>query len=59
METDAEQEASMLYETSDENGVSNDVDDSGTGAAMALLAALLAFVAAVAVVILRHLLFQA
>lgn len=34
-------------------------DDSGTGAAMALLVALLTFLVAVAFVILRHVLFQA
>ena len=59
METDAEQEMPVPYETGDESGALDEVDDSGTGAAVALLVALLTFVAVVALVILRHLLFQA
>lgn len=59
METDAEQDMSVPYETGDEGAVADEGDDSGTGAAVALLVAFLAFVAAVALVILRHLLFQA
>jgi len=42
-----------------EDPVADDVDDGGTRAAVALLIALLAFLGAVALVLLRHILFQA
>jgi len=42
-----------------EDPIADDIDDSGTRAAVALLIALLAFLAAVALVLLRHMLFQA
>ena len=59
METDAENA------TREEDGLAEDdvdapmVDDGGTGAAIALLVALLAFLSAVALVILRNVLFHA
>jgi hypothetical protein len=59
MEADAENA------TLDEDGLAEDdvdasmVDDSGTGAAIALLVALLSFLGAVALVILRNVLFHA
>ena len=51
--------------TLDEDGLAEDdadstmVDDGGTGAAMALLVALLSFLGAVAFIILRNVLFHA
>jgi hypothetical protein len=59
MEADAENA------TCDEDGLAEDdvdatmVDDGGTGAAIALLVAVLSFLSAVALVILRNVLFQA
>ncbi len=42
-----------------EDPIADEGDDSGTRAAVALLIALLAFLGAVALVLLRHMLFQA
>lgn len=49
----------MASDVEDEDTASEQDDDSGTGAAIALLVALLGFVLSVAFVILRQVLFQA
>jgi len=52
-------EEAIGRDVEDEDTAPEQDDDSGTGAAIALLVALLGFVLAVAFVILRHVLFQA
>ena len=58
-------EADVENATLDEDGLAEDdadvstVDDGGTGAAIALLVALLSFLGAVAFIILRNVLFHA
>ena len=59
METDAENTALEGDELAEEDVDAATVDDSGTGAAIALLVALLSFLIAVAFVILRNVLFHA
>ena len=59
METDAENTAREGDEPAEEDVDDAAVDDGGTGAAIALLVALLSFLLAVAFVILRNVLFHA
>lgn len=63
METETDQDATARQEPGHDLEADaadlDEADDSGTGAAVALLVALLTFLIAVAFVILRHVLFQA
>ena len=59
METDAENATLEGDELVEDDADATMVDDGGTGAAIALLVALLSFLIAVAFVILRNVLFHA
>ena len=59
METDAENATLEGDELMEDDADATMVDDGGTGAAIALLVALLSFLIAVAFVILRNVLFHA
>ena len=59
METDAEPTVLDRDDADEDQASLDEADDSGTGAAIALLIALLSFLLAVTFVILRHLLFHA
>ena len=59
METDAKNATLEEDELAEDDADATTDDDSGTGAALALLVALLSFLIAVAFVILRNVLFHA
>jgi hypothetical protein len=59
METDAQDAALEEDELAEDDADASTDDDSGTGAAIALLVALLSFLIAVAFIILRNVLFHA
>ena len=59
METDAQDAALEEDELAEDDADITMVDDGGTGAAIALLVALLSFLGAVAFIILRNVLFHA